>query len=200
MIDYTTLQNKRERGSLDGQFLIAMPGMVDANFIRSVVYICAHSQEGAMGFIINKPQNLSFANMLVHLQLITDERELPLDQRQITIQEGGPMEAGRGFVLHSDDYLSHSSIPLTDDISLTSTIDIVRAIHHGSGPKKAALMLGYAGWGAGQLEWEIANNGWLNCPADEALIFDDQLESKYQRALGLMGIHPAMLSPHVGHA
>ncbi|MGG6896553.1 MULTISPECIES: YqgE/AlgH family protein [Rhizobium] len=198
----STLKNRRERGLLDGQFLIAMPGMEDRNFNRTVIYICAHSDAGAMGFVINRPQKLTFTDVLLHLDMIKDEDAivLPADARDFPIQTGGPVESGRGFVLHSDDYLSDSSIPVSDDISLTATLDIVRAISKGSGPKRATMLLGYAGWGAGQLEAEISNNGWLNCPAKEELIFDRSLDNKYERALALMGINAAMLSPHAGHS
>ena len=196
-----TLRNKKGRGFLDGHFLIAMPGMVDSNFARSVVYVCAHSEDGAMGFIINKSHGLTFGELATQLQVVENERDVRNSaHRDLLIQMGGPVEKGRGFVLHSDDYSSQSSIPVSDDISLTSTVDIVRAIYKGSGPRKAALMLGYAGWRAGQLETEIAGNGWLNCPADEALIFDTDLDHKYERALALMGINAATLSTEAGHA
>jgi len=198
----STLKNKGERGFLDGQFLIAMPGMTDSNFVRSVVYICAHSGAGAMGFVINRPQNLSFADVLMHLDMIKsdDAIMLPDRARNFPIQTGGPVESGRGFVLHSDDYKSDSSIPVSDDISLTATLDIVRAISNGGGPKRATMLLGYAGWSAGQLEAEIGNNGWLNCPPSEDLIFDRSLDDKYERALALLGVTPAMLSSEAGHA
>lgn len=198
----STLKNRRERGFLDGQFVIAMPGMEDRNFNRTVIYICAHSDAGAMGFVINRPQKLTFTDVLLHLEMVKDDDAivLPAAARDFPILTGGPVESGRGFVLHSDDYLSDSSIPVSDDISLTATLDIVRAISKGSGPKLATMLLGYAGWGAGQLEAEIGNNGWLNCPAKEELIFDRSLDDKYERALALMGINPAMLSPHAGHA
>ncbi|MGV1761178.1 MULTISPECIES: YqgE/AlgH family protein [Rhizobium] len=197
----STLKNRRERGFLDGQFVIAMPGMEDRNFNRTVIYICAHSDAGAMGFVINRAQKLTFTDVLLHLEMVKDDDAivLPAAARDFPIQTGGPVESGRGFVLHSDDYISDSSIPVSDDISLTATLDIVRAISKGSGPKRATMLLGYAGWGAGQLEAEIGNNGWLNCPAEEALIFDRCLDDKYERALALMGINPAMLSPHAGH-
>ncbi|WLS04553.1 YqgE/AlgH family protein [Shinella oryzae] len=198
----SVLKNRRERGFLDGQFLIAMPGMADANFARTVVYICAHSDDGAMGFVINRPQQLSFSDVLLHLE-IADEDELirmPGTTRDFPIRCGGPVESGRGFVLHSDDYMSESSIPVSDDICLTATLDIVRAISHGRGPQRGLMMLGYAGWSAGQIENEIGANGWLTCPAQEELIFDTNLDSKYERALALMGITPAMLSTEAGHA
>jgi putative transcriptional regulator len=199
---FLDLKKDRERGFLDGQLLIAMPGIADGNFARSVVYICAHSPAGAMGFIINRPQPVTFADVLLHLGLIdkTDAIMLPAHARDFPIQDGGPVETGRGFVLHSDDYTSDSSIPVSDDISLTATLDIVRAISEGRSPRRATMLLGYAGWGPGQLEFELANNGWLNCAATEDLIFDRSLDNKYDRALALMGVSPAMLSMEAGHA
>lgn len=201
-MEFPTLGDKRERGFLDGQFLIAMPGMEDGNFARAVVYICAHSADGAMGFIINRSQQISFVDVLLHLKML-DEHDailLPEKTRAFPILSGGPVETGRGFVLHSDDYTGDSSIPISDDISLTATLDVVRAISEDRGPTRATMMLGYAGWGAGQLEAEIAGNGWLNCPATEEMIFDHCLEGKYERALATMGISAAMLSSDAGHA
>lgn len=199
---FSTMKKDRERGQLDGQFLIAMPGMADTNFARSVVYICAHSPAGAMGFIINQSQSVTFPDVLSHLKLLPSDEliMLPKEARSFPVQNGGPVEAGRGFVLHSDDYLSESSIPVSDDISLTATLDIVRAISDGRGPNRAVMLLGYAGWGPGQLECEIGNNGWLNCPSTEDLIFDPTLDDKYERALALLGVNPAMLSAEAGHA
>lgn len=197
-----TAQKKRERGFLDGQFLIAMPGMFDANFARTVIFICAHSGDGAMGFVLNRPQQLTFPDVLLHLDILDEDEAIRLPQmtRDFQIQAGGPVETGRGFVLHSDDYLSDSSIPVSDDICLTATLDIVRAISRGEGPVRATMMLGYAGWGPGQLETEITQNGWLTSPAREELIFDKALEDKYDRALALMGVSAAMLSIDAGHA
>ncbi|HBF29239.1 YqgE/AlgH family protein [Rhizobium sp.] len=199
---FSTLTSKRERGFLDGQFLIAMPSLVDGNFARSVIYICAHTSAGAMGFIINRAQSVTFADVLLHLKMIdqNDAIMLPDSARNFPIQTGGPVESGRGFVLHSEDYVSDSSIPVSDDILLTATLDIVRAISDGRGPAKATMLLGYAGWGPGQLEQEIARNDWLNCAATEALIFDPVLQDKYERALAIMGVSPATLSSQVGHA
>ncbi|MBP1850290.1 YqgE/AlgH family protein [Rhizobium halophytocola] len=198
----TTLTKDRERGFLDGQFVIAMPGMADSNFARAVVYICAHSPAGAMGFIINRHQAVTFPDVLSHLEIVPGEEliMLPREARDFPVQNGGPVESGRGFVLHTDDYLSDSSIPVSDDISLTATLDIVRAISDGHAPHRAVMLLGYAGWGPGQLEQEISNNGWLNCTAADELIFDRSLDDKYDRALALMGINPAMLSMEAGHA
>lgn len=199
---FSTLRDKSERGFLDGQFLIAMPGMKDGNFARAVVYICAHSAAGAMGFIINRAQPISFTDVLLHLKLLdqTEAIMLPSDTRDFPILSGGPVETGRGFVLHTDDFVSESSIPVSDEISLTATLDIIRAICNGRGPTRATMLLGYAGWGAGQLELEISSNGWLNCPANDDLIFDRALEGKYERALALMGVSPEMLSSEAGHA
>jgi putative transcriptional regulator len=198
----STLKNRRERGFFDGQFLIAMPGVSDSNFARTVIYVCAHSDAGAMGFIINRPQELSFTDVLMHLDMIKSDEAIlmPPPSGDLSIQAGGPVESGRGFVLHSDDYLCDSSIPVSDDICMTATLDIIRAIAKGEGPKRATMLLGYAGWGAGQLEAEIVSNGWLNCPANDALIFDPNLDDKYERALAGMGISAAMLSTEAGHA
>jgi Putative transcriptional regulator len=198
----TSLRDTGERGFLDGQFLIAMPGLQDGNFVRSVIYVCAHSPAGAMGFIINRAQPISFIDLLLHLELMEKEEiaGLPESARRMPVLMGGPVETGRGFVLHTEDYASESSIPMNDDISLTATLDIVRAISEGRGPQRATMLLGYAGWGPGQLELELANNGWLNCPAVDDLIFDPALDSKYDRALALMGITPEALSPDAGHA
>ena len=202
MMNISVLKTKRQRGCFDGQFLIAMPSMTDGNFSRTVIFICAHSDEGAMGFIINRPQSISFPEVLTHLKLIGqhDAHTLPEDMRNFQIRSGGPVENGRGFVLHSDDFHSESSIPVNDDISLTATLDVVKAMARGDGPKRAAMMLGYAGWAAGQLDLEMANNVWLNCPASDSLIFDRTLDLKYEQALALMGVSPAMLSSEAGHA
>lgn len=196
------IKDKRERGFFDGQFLIAMPGLADGNFTRTVIYICAHSAAGAMGFIINRAQSVSFTELLQHVKIIDnkDAIMMPAATRNFPVLSGGPVETGRGFVLHSDDYVAESTIPVSDDISLTATLDIVRAIYDGRGPKRATLLLGYAGWGPGQLEAEIGNNAWLNCPATDSLIFDRSLEAKYERALATMGVSPELLSSEAGHA
>lgn len=191
-----------ERGFYDGKILIAMPGLDSGMFTRSVVYICAHSEAGAMGFIINRKQELSFPEVLLHLKLVQEENLINLSDlaRDLPVQCGGPVETARGFVLHSDDYSCGSSMPVSDDISMSTTLDVLRAISAGQGPKKATLMLGYSGWGPGQLEEEVNENGWLTCPANEELIFSGAASSKYNRALRLMGIDPAMLSAQAGHA
>jgi len=188
--------------SLEGHFLIAMPGMGDERFARAVIYVCAHSPSGAMGFIINKPQPVGFGELLTQLGIVASERDIrmPKSGQEICVCMGGPVEKGRGFVLHSDDYDSESTVAVADNISLTPTIDILKAISKGVGPTTAIMALGYAGWSPGQLESEIAANGWLTCKADLDIVFDVELDSKYDRALGLLGIEPAFLASEAGHA
>ncbi len=190
--------------NLEGQMLIAMPSMGDQRFSRSLIYICAHSSEGAMGIIVNRrSKSLSFPDLLVQLEVISekDAIRLPPSVGGVQVLRGGPVETGRGFVLHSPDYHSDSATLAIDKIvSLTATIEILRAMARGDGPQKAMLALGYAGWAGGQLEEEIQQNGWLTCPADEKLLFDVDCGSKYDRALRKLGIEPAMLVGEAGHA
>ena len=191
-------------GYLDGQFLLAMPGMADTRFSRSVVYICAHSPDGAMGLIINQPaRKITFSDLLLQLNLVPADEliRLPTPAEKLPVLKGGPVETGRGFVLHTADFfIDNSTLPIDDCVSLTATVDILRAIAKGDGPRKAMLALGYAGWSPGQREEEIQQNGWLNVPADPGLLFDGDLEGKYGRALKLLGIDPARLSGEAGHA
>jgi putative transcriptional regulator len=181
-----------------------MPGMSDDRFSRAVIYICAHSQDGAMGIIVNHPvQKVSFSEILVQLDVLAPDAAIRLPKTTVAVPvvKGGPVETGRGFVLHSDDYfVDNSTLPINDGIALTATLDVLRAIAEGNGPEKAVLALGYAGWSPGQLESEIQSNGWLNCPADPSLIFDPGLDRKYDRALRKIGIDPSMLSGEAGHA
>jgi putative transcriptional regulator len=197
-----SLLGEGERGCLDGQFLLAMPGLDDSNFSRSVIYVCAHTCDGAIGFILNRPQTLSFGELMVQLELIKsdDLKNLPVSAKEMSVRCGGPVDTGRGFVLHSDDYQSDSTLPVSDELCLTATVDILRAITGGDGPLRATMMLGYSGWGAGQLENEVSANGWLTCPATDEIIFDDNLDEKYNRAFASMGIDPAMLSSDCGQA
>ena len=190
------------RGFLDDQFLIAMPGMKDDRFARSVIYVCAHSDEGAMGLIINQTQPLRFPDLLVQLGIMNEQEaiRLPPPTRDFVVRNGGPVDRSRGFVLHSDDYMVESSLPVSEEICLTATIDILRAISSGRGPRKALMALGYAGWGAGQLEHEIAENGWLTCPASTDLLFDSDIDRKYDRILASIGIDLVRLSHTAGHA
>ena len=189
---------------LDGQLLIAMPLMTDRRFARSVVYLCAHSEDGAMGLIINqRAPHVSFPDLLERLGIVPSDTGdgLSNEKQSISIHVGGPVETGRGFVLHSSDYFADdSTLPIEDGVCLTATIDILKAIATGKGPNKAILALGYAGWSPGQLESEIQANGWLNCPADLGLIFDPDVESKYTRAFAKIGIDPSHLVGGAGHA
>ena len=192
------------RGYLDGQFLIAMPGMQDNRFQRTVVYICAHSSDGAMGIAINQlaPQ-ISFRDLLVQLGVLPEESgiRLPGPAERMQVHRGGPVETSRGFVLHSADYyIENSTLPIDEHVCLTATLDILKAIASGEGPASALLALGYAGWAPGQLESEIQANGWIFCPASPELIFDTELETKYERALGSLGVDPARLASEAGHA
>lgn len=194
----------QSRRYLDGQLLIAMPGMADPRFDRAVIYLCAHSEDGAMGIILNQlVSNISFPDLLQQLKIIPDDRQirLPVDVDAMPVHRGGPVETGRGFVLHSPDYfIENSTLPIQENVCLTATIEILKAIVDGDGPENALLALGYAGWSPGQLESEIQANGWLNCPADPGLIFATDLDTMYDRALRKIGIEPGMLSSEAGHA
>lgn len=192
------------RGYLDGQILIAMPGMRDNGFARSVVYVCAHSSDGAMGIMVNQPApQITFRDLLVQLDIIPEGPEIRLrgPAGRMQVHRGGPVETGRGFVLHSSDYfIENSTLPIDEHICLTATLEILKAIAGGSGPESALLALGYAGWAPGQLESEIQANGWLHCPATPDLIFDTDLDGKYDRALARLGIDLSRLSSQSGHA
>ena len=189
---------------LDGQLLVAMPGMRDERFSRAVIYLCAHSSEGAMGIIVNQPaSHINFPDLLVQLDVIPDAERirLPVQAGEMRVLKGGPVETGRGFVLHSADFfIENSTLPIDGRVCLTATLDILKAIAGGRGPESAVLALGYAGWAPGQLENEIQQNGWLHCPADSALIFGADSSGKYELALRKIGIHPGMLSSEAGHA
>ena len=197
-------QKRGGAGYLDGQLLIAMPVMTDRRFARSVIYMCAHSEEGAMGLIINqRASHISFPDLLERLGITTlsGEEGISNELLGMSVHVGGPVETGRGFVLHTADYhSSDSTLKIDDGVSLTATIDILKAIATGKGPGRSMLALGYAGWSPGQLESEIHANGWLNCPADADLVFDDDVESKYRRALAKIGIDPSFLVSDAGHA
>src|SRR5919204_707057 len=190
--------DKSGRGYLDGQMLIAMPSMRDERFTRSVIYVCAHSSEGAMGIVVNQvATNINFPDLLVQLEVIPASEliQLPTRAGSVKVLKGGPVETGRGFVLHSADFfIENSTLPIDDGICLTATLDILKAIARGDGPASAVLALGYAGWAPGQLETEIQANGWLHCAADPDLVFGTDTEGKYEQALRKIGIHLGMLS------
>lgn len=191
-------------GCLDGQLLVAMPGMADERFARSVVYVCAHASDGAMGIVLNRPAtHIRLADLLVQLDVIASEEMIRVGPHvdRVHVLRGGPVETGRGFVLHSADFfIENSTLPIDGGICLTATLDILKAIAGGAGPARALLALGYAGWARGQLETEMQANGWLTCPADPTLVFDGMNETKYERALASVGIDLARLSSDFGHA
>ncbi len=190
----TEIANKAEY--LSGQMLIAMPGMPDPRFSKTVIYLCAHNDEGAMGLVVNREmEELTFPDLLEQLEI-----DPPNAKDQIRVLAGGPVEAARGFVLHSADYLQEATMLVNEEVGLTATIDILRAIATGEGPRKCLLALGYAGWGPGQLDTEIKENGWLHVEADSKLLFEGDLDAKWQRAMEKIGIDPRMLSDEAGHA
>lgn len=182
--------------SLAGSLLVAMPQMSDQRFERAVIFMCAHNEEGAMGLVVNKLfDQLSFTDLLDQLDIERGPRT-----QQIRVHAGGPVEAGRGFVLHSDDYLREGTMPVDSGFALTATTDILRAIAEGEGPRTSILALGYAGWGPGQLEQEFVSNGWLHVPADPELVFGADLEHKWLLSLSKLGVSPSVLSSQAGHA
>lgn len=200
-------QKRRTKGTgntLEGQLLVAMPSMTDKRFARSVIYVCAHSDEGAMGLIVNQPaRNVNAPDLLERLGISTRSADDKVANEilSLSIQVGGPVETGRGFVLHSPDYFAKdSTLTIEHDICLTATIDILKAIARGRGPNRAILALGYSGWSPGQLENEILANGWLNCPADPEIVFDDDLDTKYARAMAKLGVSLSHLVNDAGHA
>ncbi len=193
-MDMSTLINPS--GYLAGQMLIAMPQMRDARFSRSVVYLCAHTDEGAMGLVINRMFNgLSFPDLLEQLNI----SPTPLCD-PVKIHFGGPVEAGRGFVLHSTDYVQETTLVVNDDVGLTATIDVLKAIANGDGPSRSLLALGYAGWGAGQLDNEMRDNAWLSVEPDDDLLFGAAHDTKWERAIAKIGVDFSMLSGEAGHA
>ena len=183
-------------GSLRNMLLLAMPNIENSVFNKSVVYICAHNHSGAMGLIINqKLQDIEFADLLSQLHL-PHKQNLPLP----VVHLGGPVETGRGFVLHSEEYVRQDTVRLSDTLSMTGTVDILRSLAEGSGPHKSIFALGYAGWSAGQLEAEIQANAWLPLPVDEDVLFCDNLALKWPLCLEKMGINPVLLSGISGRA
>ena len=182
-------------GSLTGRFLIAMPHMGDPNFARTVVFLCAHGVEGAMGLVVNREaDNIEFDDLL---------QQLGIDDPQIdtiTVHEGGPVDTGRGFVLHSRDYFQTGSVQVTDTVAMTATVEILRSIADGGWPRRRLLALGYAGWAPGQLENEIHANDWLVTDADEDILFGLDPDGKWLQALAKLGVDPAALSGTAGRA
>ena len=200
-LDHIRRSNKR--GALDGKMLIAMPTMPDERFMRTVIYMCAHSDEGAMGIVVNRQaRHIGISELLVQLDIIPKDQaiRLPARARHIHVLAGGPVETTRGFVLHSADYaLGNSTVMLAENIGMTVTLDILRAIARGDGPETAVLALGYASWGPGQLESELQSNSWLHGPAEHDILFGDEHDNKYDKALKSIGIDPVFLIAEAGH-
>ena len=184
------------RQYMAGQLLIAMPSMQDPRFAKTVIYMCAHSADGAMGLVVNEVlESLTLPDLLEQLGIKT----AGLDD-QIKVHFGGPVESGRGFVLHSVDYVQESTMVVDGNFALTATLDILKAIATGEGPSCSLLALGYAGWGPGQLDSEIKANGWLHVLPDNDLVFGPDLETKWDRAVAKLGVDTRMLSGEAGHA
>ena len=190
--------------NLTNQFLIAMPGMADGTFAGSVVYLCEHTEKGALGMVINKPIDIKLKNLCEKVELTLDRQDLA----DAPVYFGGPVQTERGFVLHEplgaagDGEGTHynSTLQIPGGLEMTTSKDVLEAMASGAGPKKVLVTLGYSGWGAGQLEDEIGRNGWLTVNAEPGIIFDTPVEQRYERALSLLGIDPRMLSQEAGHA
>jgi putative transcriptional regulator len=189
-----------ESGYLKNQFLIAMPTLLDPNFFHSVAYICEHNQHGAMAIVINQPVDLTVGELIE--QMKHEAPKTALAERPVF--RGGPVDVDRGFVLHMSSHESdkewESTLPVTDKISLTTSNDIIAAMAEGRGPEHSLVALGFAGWGAGQLEEEIRDNAWLNCPADISILFNTDIESRWEAAAQLIGIDIHQLTGEAGHA
>ena len=189
------------RINLTNQFLIAMPGMADGTFAGTVVYLCEHTEKGALGLVINKPIDIKLRNLFEKIELKLDHRAELAEQ---PVYFGGPVQTERGFVLHEkladmpSPYSSTLSVP--GGLDMTTSKDVLEALASGSGPKKVLITLGYSGWGAGQLEDELSRNGWLNVNAAPEIIFDTPVAQRYDKALSLLGIDTTMLSTDAGHA
>jgi putative transcriptional regulator len=185
--------------NLSNQFLIAMPGMMDDTFAGAVVYLCEHTERGALGLVINKPIDITLTELFERVDLTLERADLS----GAAVYFGGPVQTERGFVLHDqldDDAGYNSSLQVPGGLEMTTSKDVLEAMAHGAGPRRVLVTLGYAGWGAGQLEDELARNGWLNVAADPGIIFDTPVEQRYDRALALLGVSRAVLSQQAGHA
>jgi putative transcriptional regulator len=196
--------NDMNGSCLAGQLLVAMPTMRDKRFVRSVIYMCTHTSDSAMGLILNqRAPHIDFPDLLEQLGIVPGQTEesIPPDVLDMDVHIGGPVDTKRGFVLHTADYTVDKTTMMIDNrICLTATVDVLKAIARGKGPRQSLLALGYAGWGAGQLDAEIQANGWLHCPADPALIFGRKLEAKYELAMSKIGIDMSHLVSEAGHA
>ena len=191
------MHSQPDRINLTHQFLIAMPGVIDSPFSGSVVYICEHNERGALGLVINRPTDIDMSTLFDKIDI---KLEIALLQHQPVLY-GGPVQTERGFVLHepqTEPY--HSSLRVPGGLEMTTSKDVLEQVAAGNGPSRFILTLGYSGWGAGQLEEELAHNGWLTVPADQAIIFDTPIEARQQAAMALLGVSPLTLSTEVGHA
>jgi len=190
------------QGFLSGHFLAAMPDMEDERFYRSVIYICNHSPEGAMGFVLNRPHTSRFLDLVMQLDLVAEGQPQLMSRAVFNrpVHFGGPVEPGRGFVLHSDDYIGPTTTRVSAGVCLTSTIDILRLISTGTGPRHALVALGFAGWTGGQLEAEIAANSWLVAPASPEMIFEGELGTIYERVLASIGVDLSRFVSEAGHS
>lgn len=186
--------------NLTNQFLIAMPGMVDDNFARTVIYLCEHNAQGALGLVINRPIDIKLKSLFEKVELRLDSEVLA----EQPVFYGGPVQTERGFVLHdqigSEPGPYNSTLRIPGGLEMTTSKDVLEALAQGTGPRRVLVTLGYSGWSAGQLEDELGRNGWLTVDADPAVIFDTPVAQRYERALSLLGIDPRMLSQDVGHA
>lgn len=181
---------------LAGMLLVAMPGMADPRFARSVIYLCAHSSEGAMGIVVNQlAENVAFRNIVEQLGI-----EPTPEAARLKVHVGGPVESSRGFVLHSADYVHENTLQIDESFALTATVDVLKAIADGQGPKQKVFALGYAGWAPGQLDAEIQKNGWLVTPPDRTVVFELDDSEKWAGALKTIGVDPSLLSSSAGHA
>jgi putative transcriptional regulator len=182
--------------NLTGKLLISMPSLEDERFYKTVIYMCAHSTEGAMGIIINKKIDYDLYPDLLE-QLGIDK---PLGGKKLYIRYGGPVESGRGFVLHSDEVIQKETLSIEKGVALTSTSEFFEDLSNGKGPKNSILALGYAGWGPGQIEKEILSNSWMTLSADSTFLFDEEVTNKWNKAYGLLGVDPNKLSQYSGRA
>lgn len=182
--------------NLTGHLLIAMPAMVDPNFHRTVTYICEHSEQGALGLVINRPLDMDLGQVFEQLDLSLADPGMA----RCPVLRGGPVQLERGFVLHDSSGSWDSTVTIAHSISVTTSQDILSAMAAGSGPERALVALGYAGWGAGQLEEEMSANAWLSVPATPQIVFDTPFEDRWEQAAGLLGIDLVTMSPDAGHA
>ncbi|HEC19205.1 MAG TPA: YqgE/AlgH family protein [Gammaproteobacteria bacterium] len=185
-----------ESGYLKNQFLIAMPTLQDPNFFHSVAYICEHNENGAMAIVINQPVDLTVGELIEQMKHVSPKTPLA----NSPVFRGGPVDVDRGFVLHPTDQQWEATLPVTDKIALTTSNDIITAMAEGRGPEKSLVALGYAGWGAGQLEEEIRDNAWLNVPANTELLFDTEVDKRWEAAASLLGVDIHQLTGDAGHA